>query len=516
LNVDKGKFIVKIFLVFAVLQFVISAQVFAACNVFQSNTRSSAVAGMFYPKDKDVLEKALEDFASRAKILTFKDKIVGALVPHAGWVYSGKVAAAVFKQVNWKRYNVVVLLAPSHYGNFTGVALPTFEYYSTPLGKVKVAGWLASRLYGKRYFTTARPAEEREHAIEVELPFIQYLAKREIEVLPLLVGWLDLEMAYVVASALYKALEKERALIVISSDFAHYKPLSVVRRMDDRALEKLVKLDEVGLYKLARSGEIEMCGLNATLVALKLLKLLYNGCKGKVVATATSADTTGDTTSVVGYAGLVFTAKGRRVPMFSLTDEDKRYLLELARKTIEAYLSSREVYNAAEEVEELVRAGKLSSNVLEKAGAFVTLNRRSVPKEKALRGCIGYIIGTQPLWKTVQEAAIAAAVHDPRFPPVTLDELPSLEVEISVLTPLYPISPEEVIVGKHGLYIKKGWKSGLLLPQVPVEWGWDREEFLQHVCFKAGLPPDAWQDKDTQLYAFEALVFSESNFEGKK
>lgn len=139
----------------------------------------------------------------------------------------------------------------------------------------------------------------------------------------------------------------------------------------------------------------------------------------------------------------------------------------------------------------------------EDRGAFVTIHKRG-----QLRGCIGYIEGHGPLHKTIEEMAEAAAFRDPRFTPVTENELPELELEISVLTPLKKITDvNEIEVGKHGIYIKKGWSSGLLLPQVATEYGWNRETFLEHTCQKAGLSSNAWKDKDTEIYTFSADIF---------
>jgi len=140
--------------------------------------------------------------------------------------------------------------------------------------------------------------------------------------------------------------------------------------------------------------------------------------------------------------------------------------------------------------------------------AFVTLT-----KNARLRGCIGFTDPVAPLYKVVQECAVAAATEDPRFPPVSQPELPSLRIEISVLTPLFPIKPEEVEVGMHGLMVTQGRMQGLLLPQVPVEWGWDRETFIDQTCVKAGLPPSAWRHGAT-LRGFTAEVFGEEGREG--
>ena len=181
------------------------------------------------------------------------------------------------------------------------------------------------------------------------------------------------------------------------------------------------------------------------------------------------------------------------VPGAYLDESERKGLLGIARRALDGYLGAGKI-----PPEEGVQ-GKLAAY----GAAFVTLT-----KNGRLRGCIGYTEAVAPLFKVVQECAVAAATEDPRFPHVSPEELPSLRVEISVLTPLVPIRPEEVVVGRHGLMVAQGGMRGLLLPQVPVEWGWDRETFLDQVCVKAGLPPSAWRHGAT-LRAFTAEVFGE-------
>jgi len=172
---------------------------------------------------------------------------------------------------------------------------------------------------------------------------------------------------------------------------------------------------------------------------------------------------------------------------------ERKNLLGIARRALEGYVAGGKVPR------EEGAQGKLAAP----GAAFVTLT-----KNGRLRGCIGYTEAVAPLFKVVQECAVAAATEDPRFPPVSPVELPSLRVEISVLTPLFPIRPEEVDVGRHGLMVAQGRMRGLLLPQVPVELGWDRETFLDQTCVKAGLPPSAWRHGAT-LQGFTAEVFGE-------
>jgi AmmeMemoRadiSam system protein A len=181
--------------------------------------------------------------------------------------------------------------------------------------------------------------------------------------------------------------------------------------------------------------------------------------------------------------------------IMALSEVEKETLLDIVRKTIEARLTGKSIPEF-----------QLGSEVLkEKKGAFVTLK-----KHNHLRGCIGRIEARKPLYKTVGEMAMAAAFDDPRFPPLKLDELKNLAVEISVLSQLKEVKDiDEIAVGIHGLYITKGFHSGLLLPQVATEYGWDRSTFLQETCYKAGLHGDAWKDKDTKIYIFSAEVIGE-------
>ena len=176
-----------------------------------------------------------------------------------------------------------------------------------------------------------------------------------------------------------------------------------------------------------------------------------------------------------------------------LTEDERKQLREIARTVIEHRIDNRRPppFEAA------------SERLKEKRGAFVTVHKRG-----QLRGCIGNIRGREPLYQTVARMAEEAAFNDPRFPPLSKQELDDIDIEISALTPLKKIERvEEITVGKHGIYVEKGFFSGLLLPQVATEQGWDQQTFLEQTCFKAGLNKDAWKEKDTKIYVFSADVF---------
>jgi len=249
-----------------------------------------------------------------------------------------------------------------------------------------------------------------------------------------------------------------------------------------------------------------MCGYGAVCSLLLVLEKL-GANKVEILHYANSGDITKEKERVVGYLSAVVVKEGSnpqedikdKEEDMDLTKEDKKTLLEIARKTLEGYLSQREIPEFIE----------VSSRLKEVQGAFVTLKKKG-----QLRGCIGSIVGRKPLYLTVRDMAIEAATADPRFAPVRYEELKDIDIEVSVLSPLKKVdSPEEIILGKHGVIVKRGFRQGVFLPQVAEETGWSKEEFLSYLCaHKAGLPPEAWKDKDTELYVFTACVFSEGEF----
>jgi AmmeMemoRadiSam system protein A len=237
------------------------------------------------------------------------------------------------------------------------------------------------------------------------------------------------------------------------------------------------------------------------MVAAMIAAEMLGANRAKVLLYANSGDVTGDRSSVVGYmaAMLYQEAAEKRQEQAGiksgLSEGDKQQLLTLAHTTVECGLRG-------EEPPELTSDSQVLN---QKRGAFVTLT-----KWGTLRGCIGYVEAHKPLYQTIKEAAISAALHDPRFPPVSKEELKEIKVEISVLTPPRRIKEiEEIKVGRDGIIIKKGYNQGLLLPQVATEYGWDLSTFLEHTCHKAGLPKDAWQDKEIEIWIFSAEVFGE-------
>jgi hypothetical protein len=325
------------------------------------------------------------------------------------------------------------------------------------------------------------------------------------------------ELAWCQTLALY--LEKlvrtlpGRTVLVASSDLSHYHAYDEAVAMDGRLAKPLEAMDPEGLYRGSRTEEWEACGLGPVIAVMMACRAL-GGRTVERLAMQNSGDTSGDKAKVVGYGGWAFEGPPRSEPIRGsgtaasasapagasastrpqLTEAQLKLLLELAQRSVERAARAESTPPFADAGPELNRPG----------GAFVTLN-----KHGELRGCIGQVEATQSLLETVMRVARLAALEDPRFSPVTPDELKELEVSVTVLGPMMPVDdPSRIEVGRHGLMIVRGRNSGLLLPQVPVEWGWDRATFLEQVCHKAGLPGDAWKS-GSLLMSFEGQVYPE-------
>lgn len=485
--------------------------------------RKPAVAGSWYEGTAEGLKKQvtlLLDAARRRRTLPLPaaGRPVAVVVPHAGYQYSGPAAAAAFSCLTGHQYERVILLGPSHRARFTGIALDGAEAFETPLGSLAVDRETRQTLLQSPLFAERSAAHRQEHDLECQLPFLQHLFP-EIKIIPLLTGGLTGPEMDGVAEALLPLLDA-RTLLVISTDFTHYGPgydfvpfrqevPGNLRQWARKAAESVARLDFSAFNAHLEATDDTICGRYALGTGVKLLAKLARRAKieGRVLEYAFSGEMTGDWTNSVSYVSILFT--GQPAPAaksqppekkeFSLTSGEKQCLLRLARQRLECHFGL-----AAEPVPG--SAGfPLTDTLNTPCGAFVTLT-----KSGRLRGCIGYVVPVVPLHQAVTEMVMNAALRDRRFPAVTAAELASLRIEISVLSPLSECRDHrEIRVGKHGLYIRKGASSGLLLPQVAVEYGWDRETFLRQVCQKAGLPENAYLEPDAILSTFSAVIFHE-------
>jgi len=479
------------------------AQTLKGKEIGMKEIREPAVAGMFYPDKPDLLSRDVKKYLENAKKEKIEGEIVALLSPHAGYMYSGQVAAYAYKLIEGKDLDSVVMIAPSHQALFKGASLYDRGGFRTPLGVVPIDVELSKKLMERRKEIQFLPeAHAQEHALEVQIPFLQIVSK-SFKLVPIVMEpYWSWETCQSIASAIAETVKGKKVLLIASSDLSHFHSYEKAIELDKIVLSHIERFDPEGLNRDLKSGRCEACG-GGPIISIMLAAKALGANRGKVLKYLNSGDVTGDRSRVVGYGAAVFykTIGGtekmkneKRVGVdLGLSEQDKKTLHHIARTVIENKARGKSVPEF-----------KIESPILmENRGAFVTINKKG-----QLRGCIGYIEGHGPLHQTIEEMAEAAAFRDPRFSPVKEKELPELEIEISVLTPLKKNTDvNEIQVGKHGIYIKRGSLSGLLLPQVATEYGWDRQTFLEHTCQKAGLPSNAWKEKDIEIYIFSADIF---------
>lgn len=479
------------------------------------SVRQAAVAGQFYPGDARHLAGAITAYLDDA-VAPLGQRPLILIAPHAGYIYSGQIAADAYKQVSPHDYELIVILGTNHTQPlFDGVSFYDGVGYRTPLGLAEIdRRTTAALLKAEKKFTFKPAVHQREHSVEVQVPFIQTLFP-DVKIVAAVVGSPDPELAALLGRALAKVLSGRKALIVVSSDLSHYPRADDAFEADGEILRAITSLDPevVGAtareqMRLDRPGlSTCACGMGPILVAIDVAKR-WDARATHVISYAHSGDAAvGSPDRVVGYGAVVFTP-GASLPDVSalqpaevadpkakLTDADRRAMLALARETINRYLTT--------ETTPLARG--YSPVLNRKQGAFVTLKEHG-----ELRGCIGHMTEDRPLCQVIGAMALQAAFNDRRFQPLRWSEWEDIEIEISVLTPFERVaSPEEIVVGRDGVLIKKSGFSAVFLPQVATEQGWGREEMLNHLCRKAGLPQAAWQE-GTEFYTFQAEVFHES------
>ncbi|MFA7653334.1 MAG: AmmeMemoRadiSam system protein B [Candidatus Omnitrophota bacterium] len=471
---------------------------------YAGSVKEPCVAGSFYPGSSEDLSLMIDGFLEKANPEKVDGRIFAIITPHAGYGYSGQVAAFGYKLIKDRPYKTVVILGTSHRYHFSGASVYPEGIFKTSLGEMSVDNDFTRKLLNQEAEISFIPqAFKEEHSIEVQLPFLQKTLTG-FKIVPVVLGDCSLNTCKKFAALLKDAIGgRKDVLVVVSTDMYHGYDYEEARLMDELTLGALKNMDSESLYYGLRDGTMQMCGGFGVVTALILAQELgYN--KVKVLEHTDSAQVTGNKEKgiwTVGYASCVINAlkatpvqRGREKNMLNNIQREK--LLEIARNSIETYLRTGKKL-------EISQADPLLARVM---GAFVTLNERG-----QLRGCIGSLVGSGPLYLTVRDMAVEAATQDPRFNPLSLSELEDVDIEISVLSPMKKITgPDEIQLGVHGVLVRKGLRSGVFLPQVAVETGWSKEEFMSNLCLhKAGLPADAWKDKTTEIYTFTAEVFSE-------
>ena len=478
---------------------------------FEEKIREPAVAGQFYPQKKQELENMLKDFLMEVTPPDVEGEPIGLLVPHAGYAFSGPVAAAGFKAIEGKEFDTVILIGDSHHEWFEGVSVWPAGLWRTPLGEVKVDQELAEKIISASpRFMVKDSAHLLEHSLEVEIPFLQITLKKGFKILPIIFGSEDEDWQNL-AKVIEKNIKGKQVLIIASSDLSHYPSYNLAKEADLKTLKAIEeKIDPLVLKEKIQELEKEnipnaqtfICGQDAVKTLLQIAKDL--GAEAKILKYANSGDSPfGEKSQVVGYGAVLFFKKGgfsckeKKQSSQELNEKEQKELLTIARESVENFVKTG-----------VIRDFKPGSERLKKnQGAFVTIK-----KNGQLRGCIGYTAQDRPLYQVVSQMAVAAAVQDYRFAPINTRELSELEYEISVLSSLKKInSPDEIQLGKHGVQVVAGKKSGLFLPQVAAENNWDLETFLNQLMLKAGLWPDYWKKYPVDFYVFTAQVFGENN-----
>lgn len=483
--------------------------------------RLPAVAGKFYPADRTALDTMLRQMLDKAEKLNIDGHIAAAIAPHAGYVFSGQVAASMYKQLDPLAYETIVIIGPAHQYPLRGIAVVPGGFFETPLGRVEIDAALAEGLLAKGApFQISEEAHRQEHCLEVQLPFIQKVFPPDVKVLPVLIGQ-GPQLETKLAEALFEVLSTKRALLIASTDMTHYPAATLAEEIDRTSLEFIKALDVKGLLEFDAKTMSKprdnllctLCGLNAVVAVMEYAKKA-EARTVEITAYAHSGNVPqGDSEKVVGYGAAVFSRKlpaptvnGLFLPKPTppaavvtregelLTAELGSSLVALARRTVDAVTAGRPAPTPT----------RTTPPWTDKRAVFVTLTI-----DGQLRGCIGHIFPVESLEQSVLSNAVSAALKDHRFPPLTADDAKRCRVEVSVLTVPRPVgSVDEIVIGTHGIVLEKGMNRAVFLPQVATDQGWDKATTLSYLSRKAGLPADGWQ-KGARFSVFETQIFHE-------
>ena len=475
--------------------------------------REAVVAGRFYPGTADELKKEIEEYfdkSSRLVSLSLKEdeRLAALIVPHAGYVFSGTVAASAYhllrKQSGRKR---IFILGASHHAFYKGASVYYSGNYVTPLGKVPVDVETAEKLLrDKDFFGYYPEAHSREHCLEVQLPFLQEVLPEGFMIVPILLGGHSAKDPAKLAAILNPYFRDPENLFIVSTDLSHYPAYHDAVKTDKQTVDTYCRnsADDFETFITKNPGKdipnlsTRMCGWTAALSLLEITRNIKD-IRYQPVLYQNSGDIPlyGDKSQVVGYQSIaVIDKQVKQSDTFHFTRKEKETMLDMARDAITGAVNGEEADEPGE--------NGIFASFEENHGAFV-----SVYVDKELRGCIGRLTTEDPLHKTIKKMAVAAATRDHRFPAVKTGELKNLTIEISVLSPLKAVSsPEEIIPARHGIFIKKGFSSGTFLPQVAARTGWNAEQMLAECSErKAGLGRNGW--RDAEIFTYEALVFGD-------
>ena len=480
--------------------------VFCLVLPLECRTRKPAVSGRWYPSNPVQLRNDIQDYLDKVELSEIQKQLepLGLMVPHAGYMFSAPVAAWSYKLLTGKEYDTVILLGSSHHYAAGVVSIYDGDKLQTPLGDIPVDVELAHKIIARHPRLVCEDSiHEVEHSNEAQLPFLQYLLQ-DFKVVSILTSTNDKELLMDAAEIIYQVITEsgKKVLLINSTDMSHFHSYEQAQEIDQETIDLIVTEDWQKLAKSIANRNCELCGYHAFEIFQRIMQK-YGSDKPQLLKYANSGDAHPEygLDSVVGYGAIVFPAKQKVIKVSSpedskLTEVDSKWLLNLARKSITSGIrNSQETIPIPD-----------SPHLRQERAVFVTLH-----KDGNLRGCIGHMIAHDQLYEAVWQMARSAAFADPRFASVVKAEMSKINIEISILTPMQPVTTiDEIVMGRDGVMVQQGYHSGVFLPQVAIETGWDKETFLRQLCSsKAMLSPDAYLDPQTEIYIFQVEEFSE-------
>ncbi|MCP3966311.1 MAG: AmmeMemoRadiSam system protein B [Lentisphaerae bacterium] len=488
------------------------------CGQLAAKTINSSIAGKWYPSDPKVLTKQIKSFVDNADVRVYKN-VNGLLLPHAGYKYSGGIAGAGIRQIMGKKYKRVIVLGPSHHHPIMNkICIPDVKFFKTPLGTISVDTEVISKLRKYKFVEVDKSPHMVDHSIQIELPMLQY-ALKDFKLVPILVGRITWPTVCKIAQALLKVADKD-TLVVFSADFTHYGkrfgfiPYGVdfltrrrIKQLDLTAFRFIEEKDGEGLLGFIDNTGATICGRDTLAIAAQMMDKDSNV---KMLAYGTSAEVTGTISCSVSYITAAFLDGWKdlnKVPDppesiqdIQISDQEKAMLLGLAREAIGFSLEK----NHSPKLEDL--NFKPTAELKEKRAVFITIRQNG-----QLKGCMGELYPTRPLYAAVVHQAINAAFLDSRFLPLTRTSQEGYTIEIAILTQPHIVDNwKKIKIGTDGIILKKGHRRAVFLPQVAKEQGWDLEETLTHLSMKAGLPPYSWKT-NTSFEVFQTIRFAEKS-----
>jgi MEMO1 family protein len=478
-----------------------------------TTTREPALAGAWYPADPIELAQKVDGLLAAIKPERIRIPIQVVLTPHAGYDFSGTIMAEAFRHIKGYAYSRVIVIGPSHEQGLNGLSLPGVDKFQTPLGDIELDKEVLDSLRQQPLFQNSSSYHEREHSIEILLPFLQQTLGKDWKLVPILTGGLGKQDFLDAAEAIRPWLGVND-LLVISGDFTHYGPLhnyvpfpaddQVAKRLqqlDQGVIDHILTWDQEGLAGYASKTKITACVLAP---AILMLNLLNGQCVPFHFRYKTSAAADKNRENSVSYCSGLFMGP---IPLAQgdgsrqLSARDLPTLKKMAERCLKEIVRTK-TDNIS--ISKMTDVNLLPLSLRQKRGAFITVTKQNKP-----RSFFGTVPPLKSLYLIVLENTGKAVLYDSKSTPVTEDEIPFLELHISVLSQLSPIkSYHDIELGRHGIAIEKGQMHAAFLPNIAVDQGWNIEETLNNLSVMAGLSPDSWQQSECHIMVFTTQTYS--------